>query len=120
MKKEIAENPQESRKEWMLRMACPTLDAGMERVGKKNSNNSSFQFWQQHKHPIELNTNDLMQQKLDYIHQNPVEAGFVSEPQHYLYSSALDYSGEKGAVGYNAYRVVRCVTSGCLRQNERL
>lgn len=37
-----------------------------------------------------------MQQKLDYIHNNPVEAGFVAKPHHWLYSSALDYAGEKG------------------------
>jgi len=38
----------------------------------------------------------MMDQKLDYLHNNPVEAGFVSEPQDYLYSSARDYCGEKG------------------------
>jgi len=29
---------------------------------------------------------------------NPVEAGFVDEPEHYLYSSARDYSGKKGLI----------------------
>jgi hypothetical protein len=38
----------------------------------------------------------MMQQKLDYIHQNPVEAGFVDKPEHYIYSSARDYTGENG------------------------
>lgn len=88
--KEIEMNPKESRKEWMLWM--------FERAGKKNSNNSHYQFWQQHNHPILLNINELMDQKLQYIHQNPVEAGLVSEPQHYLYSSAMDYSGMKGLI----------------------
>lgn len=37
-----------------------------------------------------------MQQKLDYLHQNPVEAGYVEEPWEYLYSSARDYAGSKG------------------------
>ena len=37
-----------------------------------------------------------MQQKLDYIHYNPVAAGFVDEPEHYRYSSAKDYAGKKG------------------------
>jgi len=39
-----------------------------------------------------------MEQKLDYIHNNPVKSGFVDEPEHYLYSSASDYSGLKGLV----------------------
>ncbi len=59
-----------------------------------------FQFWQQHNQPIELNTNFLIEQKLklNYIHNNPVEAGFVWEPQDYPYSSATDYAGKKGMV----------------------
>lgn len=36
--------------------------------------------------------------KLNYIHQNPVRAGIVSEPEHYLYSSALAYCGGKGLI----------------------
>ena len=54
------------------------------------------QFWQYDNHPIELFSNKVMQQKLDYIHLNPVRAGFVDEPWHYRYSSAKDYSGMKG------------------------
>jgi REP element-mobilizing transposase RayT len=88
IKKAIKDNIQESRREWMLWM--------MERAGKKNSNNKSFQFWQQDNHPIELTNNLIAQQKLDYIHNNPVEAGFVNRPEDYVYSSAIDYSGEKG------------------------
>ena len=40
--------------------------------------------------------NFLMDQKLAYIHNNPVEAGIVDEPESYLYSSARDYAGRKG------------------------
>lgn len=90
LRKAIQENPQESRKEWMLWM--------MERAGKRNTNNKDFQFWQQHNHPIELDSNYLMEQKLDYIHNNPVEAGFVELPEEWLYSSARDYAGGKGLI----------------------
>ncbi|MCZ4222513.1 REP-associated tyrosine transposase [Pedobacter rhodius] len=88
LKKAIAENPVESRKEWLLWM--------MQRAGSKNSNNESFQFWQQDNHAIELWDNYMMEQKLDYLHNNPVISGIVDEPMHYLYSSARDYSGFKG------------------------
>jgi hypothetical protein len=35
-------------------------------------------------------------QKLEYIHQNPVKAGFVEKPEDYLYCSARSYQGMKG------------------------
>jgi hypothetical protein len=34
---------------------------------------------------------DVIWQKLDYIHLNPVRAGIVSKPTDYIYSSAGDY-----------------------------
>jgi hypothetical protein len=40
-----------------------------------------------------------MQQKLEYIHQNPVSAGIVKESGHYIYSSARNYVGQKGLLG---------------------
>ena len=49
----IAENPQESRKEWLLWM--------FERAGKKNSNVAKSQFWQQHNKPIELWSEKVIQ-----------------------------------------------------------
>ena len=90
LKRAIQSNPAESRKEWMLWM--------MERAGQKNSNNSNFQLWQQDNHPIELFNSKILHQKLDYIHYNPVEAGFVEKPEDYLYSSARDYYGLPGLI----------------------
>lgn len=84
----IQDNNQESRKEWIIWI--------FKRAGQRNPNNSQFQFWQQGNHPIELSDRYRMQQKLDYIHYNPVEAGFVAQPEEYLYSSARDYAGIKG------------------------
>ena len=84
----IEENSGESRREWMLRMMYDT--------GFDNSNNRGFQLWQQHNHPIELSTNEMMDQRLHYTHYNPVEAGIVDVPEAYLYSSARDYAGEPG------------------------
>jgi putative transposase len=46
--------------------------------------------------PLELFTPKVTQQKLDYIHNNPVEAGIVEKPEDYRYSSAKVYAGEKG------------------------
>ncbi len=68
----------------------------MERAGKKNSNNTNFQLWQQYNQPIELFNNKMAHQKLDYMHYNPVEAGFVLKQEDWLYSNAVDYNGGKG------------------------
>jgi len=40
----------------------------------------------------------IKHQKLDYIHNNPVEAGFVEKPEDWLYTSAADYLGIKGLI----------------------
>ncbi|NJN26081.1 MAG: hypothetical protein HC819_08950 [Cyclobacteriaceae bacterium] len=39
---------------------------------------------------------EMMEQRLDYLHENPVKEGWVDGPQDYLYSSAPDYVGRKG------------------------
>lgn len=84
----IAGNPHESRKEWMLAL--------FKQAGEKNSNNVSNQFWQQNNHPIELLSEPIFNQKLAYIHNNPVCAGIVREAEDYLYSSAGSYAGIPG------------------------
>ena len=84
----ILENPQESRREWLLKM--------FEEKGRRNSNNTKFQFWQQDNHPVELSSNEMMEQRLNYLHNNPIKAGFVRLAEDYLYSSANDYAGVKG------------------------
>ena len=88
--KSIKNNPTESRKEWMLWM--------FERAGKKNGNNKKYQFWQQHNKPIELSDNKIIDQKLNYLHNNPVVEGFVIDPHEYKYSSAIDYAEGKGMI----------------------
>jgi len=80
----------ESRKEWLLK--------AFNHQGNRNIKNSQFQIWQQRSHPIELFSNSFFEQKLDYIHNNPVVEEIVKEPHHFLYSSAVDYTGDSGLV----------------------
>jgi REP element-mobilizing transposase RayT len=56
----------------------------------------SYQFWQEGVHPKRIIDNTMMQQKINYIHHNPVRKGYVDKPELWLYSSARDYSGETG------------------------
>jgi REP element-mobilizing transposase RayT len=84
----INENVQESRKEWMLSM--------FKNAGAYNVNNKNYQFWKQDNKPIELWSNEVLDQKLDYVHNNPIEEGIVEKPEDYIYSSARDYAGVRG------------------------
>jgi len=81
-------NPQESRKEWLLKQ--------FEEAGKSSSNVKQYQLWRHDNKPIELWSNKVIDEKLNYIHNNPVEEGLVFRAEHYVYSSAIDYAGEKG------------------------
>jgi len=50
---------------------------------KKNKQYSNHHFWQYTNHPVELYSNEV----IDYIHQNPVPAGIVTDVANYFYSS---------------------------------
>ncbi len=86
----IQSNNTESRKEWML-----SLFANYSRNKKSNK---TYQFWQKDFHPIELQSPKWINQKLAYIHLNPVRSGFVENPEDYLYSSARTYVGEENFI----------------------
>ena len=85
---EIKSNPKESRKNWLMWM--------FKSAAAKSSSHGEFQFWQLAGHQVELSTNQMLDQRLEYLHQNPVKAGFVEKPEEWYYSSARDYAGEKG------------------------
>jgi len=47
--------------------------------------------WQEGYHPVLIKSDKWFEQKLDYMHMNPVKKGFVEEPAHWKYSSARNY-----------------------------
>ena len=53
---------------------------------------------QQHNKPIEIKDQEMFDKILNYIHQNPVVAGFVTKPEDWKYSSAGDFCEMKGLV----------------------
>lgn len=86
----VIANENESRKDWLL-----------DRMGwraKQDKRISNYKFWKPDNHAIYLDKllPEMLMQKIEYIHMNPVVAAIVSEPHHYLYSSAIDYAGGKG------------------------
>ena len=84
----IMDNPQESRKVFLLEH--------FRKAASHSTNVTNYQFWRHDNKPIELWSNSVIQEKINYIHQNPVDEGLVFKPEDYVYSSAADYAGEKG------------------------
>lgn len=84
------EEGNESREKWML--------AIFKNAAIKHKRNSDYQFWTHENHAMEIFSSGFFEQKLDYMHTNPVRAGLVEKPEEYIYSSAKNYAGENGLV----------------------
>ena len=57
-------------------------------VGAKDR---KYQIWERNSLEVEIRNNQVFNQKLDYIHYNPVKAGICAFPEDYIYSSASLY-----------------------------
>lgn len=80
----------ESRKDWLLHK--------FEFAAQSTGRAENYKLWTDSNHAIYLDGSNLFQQKIAYIHDNPVRQLIVSDPQEYLFSSARDYVGKKGLV----------------------
>ena len=69
-----------------------TLLDGLEHHKARYKGDRPFQLWQEGSHPKLIETKAMLRQKLEYIHQNPVKRGYVSDPAHWQYSSARNYA----------------------------
>ena len=59
---------------------------------------SDYQVWQEGFHPQQIVSEEMLHQKVDYLHHNPVRIGVVERPEDWVYSSARDYAGDKGVM----------------------
>lgn len=87
----IQANEKESRKNWMMWI--------LKKAGEWNYRNEKTQFWQQDNHPVEITDQEMFEQRLNYIHNNPVKSGLVFYPEGYRYSSAIDYTPDNKQKG---------------------
>ena len=58
---------------------------------KRHKNDRAYQFWQEGSHPEWIQNDEMMRQKIEYIHYNPVKRGYVERPERWRYSSARNY-----------------------------
>lgn len=89
---ELIEELPESRRDWLLDK--------FSWEARRSKRAENYKLWKDGSHAISLQNIDAMG-KVDYIHMNPVRAHLVQAPEHYIYSSAIDYSGGKGLVKVN-------------------
>jgi len=67
-------------------------------AGKNDKKIKYFKVWQEGNDVKEISSAGFLDQKMEYIHNNPLRAEIVAKPEDYLYSSAKAYSGEKGLI----------------------
>ena len=80
----------ESRREWILNI--------LGFCAKLHKRNEHYQIWTHENHAEIIYSNSFMDQKIKYIHENPVRAGIVERAEDYLYSSARNYAGLEGLI----------------------
>jgi REP element-mobilizing transposase RayT len=80
----------ESRRNWMLNL--------FEFSAKQQKRSEKYQLWTHENHAEIIYSNHFMDEKINYIHENPVRAGIVEKPEDYLYSSARNYAGLEGVL----------------------
>ena len=57
-----------------------------------------YQLWQEGSHPQRIDTDEMMIQKVEYLHGNPVRRGYIDDAVHWRYSSARSYAGREGLI----------------------
>ena len=77
----------ESRKEWLL--------AKFSYAANRIARGGNYKIWKDGFHPVILDTNNKIQQRVEYIHYNPIDAGFVFHERDWVNSSYRKYENEK-------------------------
>ena len=67
---------------------------------KVDAKDRKYQIWERNPLNIELYTEKVFEQKLNYLHYNPVKAGLCETPESYYYSSANFYIMGKDDFGF--------------------
>jgi hypothetical protein len=78
--KSISENPEEKRKEWLMRL--------FTYYSNRYQHDAEHHFWQFGNQPVVLDSSELFSQHVSQAINIPVISKLVDAPQHYVYSSA--------------------------------
>ena len=81
---------------WLTERNAKTVLDQLAFYKRAHKGDRTYQVWQEGVHPELIQGEEMMRQKVDYIHQNPVKRGYVDKAEHWRYSSARDYLGRDG------------------------
>jgi len=70
---------------------------------KVHKKDSQYQLWQEGYQPKLIQNNEMMLNKIEYIHHNPIKRGYIEEDWHWRYSSARDYKELEGLIGVEKF-----------------
>ncbi|QDT52060.1 Transposase IS200 like protein [Caulifigura coniformis] len=79
------------------RSALTLLDS-FRRLKLAHKSESEHQVWQEGNHPEQICSEEMMWQKIEYIHNNPLKRGYVDDPVSWRYSSARNYAKRPGLI----------------------
>jgi putative transposase len=83
----------------LLKLSGTSLYLEQMRFFKKHhKTDQTYQVWQEGSHLAAITDEATLKQKIEYIHFNPVRRGYVDQPEHWRYFSALDYAGDNGLI----------------------
>jgi len=81
--RKIIDRLQQDRKGWLLNQ--------LAYYKKRHKTKSNYQVWQEGYHPQLIVSTEMLTQKIEYIHNNPVKRGLVAAPEYWLHSSARNF-----------------------------
>lgn len=88
--REIIDQVKKDKKFWLLNL--------FKYYKKRYKKESIYQVWQEGAHPQLITTMDMAEQKMYYIHNNPVKRGLVRYAENWKYSSAGNYIRNEGVM----------------------
>lgn len=82
--------------DWLKQRHVKTLLQHFEWEKAAHKTDREYQVWQEGSHPQQIQSDEMMWQKIEYIHNNPVLRSYVDDPLHWRHSSARNYGEGAG------------------------
>ncbi|MFP5271684.1 REP-associated tyrosine transposase [Coleofasciculus sp. G1-WW12-02] len=82
--------------DWLIEHQSHFLLTQLKSAKLAHKHDQNYQVWQEGFHPQMIVNEQMLKQKLEYIHHNPVKRGYIDDPAHWRYSSYRNYIGQPG------------------------
>ncbi len=84
--------------DWLVEKGEKSLLRQLKHAKLAHKTDREYQLWQEGVHPVLIQGEEMMRQRLQYMHDNPVRRGYVDDAVHWRYSSARNYAGMEGVL----------------------